>query len=116
MIKNDPELTIMFEDPEFENELQYLLRNNLIANINLQEIKTLEDIKSQISIITQEIQNTILQLKQKYQEQQSQINSFEESQRDTDSDGDGISEAHEDGDGQIFINGNTKPIEKEPIK
>lgn len=66
MIQKDPQLVLLMEDPNFNNQLQYILKDKLIARYQDDQIDIIKDWKNEIDFISKEIQNTVSQLKSTY--------------------------------------------------
>ena len=106
MIQKDPQLVLLMEDPNFNNQLQYILKDKLIARYQDDQIDIIKDWKNEIDFISKEIQNTVSQLKSTYlsKSDASTISNF---QQCVDA-GYPIMESYPEqcmtADGQVFVN------------
>jgi hypothetical protein len=80
MIQKDPQLVLLMEDPNFNNQLQYILKEKLIARYQNNQIDIIKDRKNEIDFISKEFQNTVTELKSQYlaMTNPSAINNFQE--------------------------------------
>lgn len=66
MMKNDPELAALMQNPEFANEFEYIFKSRLTEKLGTAEIENLSEIKSIFPMMFDEMKNVMLELKDKY--------------------------------------------------
>lgn len=66
IIKNDPELAKLIDNPEFANEFEYMFKSRLIENFGTGEIDEEQDILSVFPLMLDEMKDVMLELKDKY--------------------------------------------------